>query len=148
ALLERLATMYRSTDQTDQAVDTFRQIADLDSELAPAMSAEIIETYRGGKEYQKAEQEAESALKKWPNDRAVHLTHAMMLAEMGKTDQAAAEVKKLLGGKNDREIYSSLAQVYDKGKRFDDEAKAIDQVEKLATTKEEKQAAWFLRGAM
>ncbi|MBZ5601790.1 MAG: tetratricopeptide repeat protein [Acidobacteriia bacterium] len=148
ALLERLATMYRAADQTDQAVDTFHQIADLDSELAPAMSAEVIETYRAGKEYQKAEQEAESALKKWPSDRAVHLTHAMVIAEMGKVDAAAAEVKKLLNGKNDRETYYSLAQVYDKGKKFDEEAKAIDQMEKLASNKDEKQAAWFARGAM
>ncbi len=148
ALLERLATMYRAADQTEQAVDTFRQIADLDPELAAPMSAEIVETYRAGKEYQKAEQEAEAAVKKWPNDRAVHLTHAMILAEMGKIDPAAAEIKKLLNGKNDRETYYSLAQVYDKGKKFDEEAKAIDQMEKLSTNKEEKQAAWFARGAM
>jgi tetratricopeptide (TPR) repeat protein len=148
ALLERLATMYRMTDQTEPAVDTFRQIAELDPDVAPAMSAEIVETYRAGKEYQKAEQEAEAAVKKWPADRAVHLTHAMVLAEMGKIEPAAAEIRKLLNGKNDREIYYSIAQVYDKGRKFDEEAKAIDQMEKLAQNKEEKQAAWFARGAM
>jgi len=147
-LLERLATMYRAADQTDQAVDTFRQIADLDPETAPGMSAEIVDTYRTGKEYAKAEQEAESALKKWPNDRAVHVTHAMILAEMGKVDPAAAEVKKLLGGKDDRQTYFSLVQIYEKGKKFDEEAKAIDQIEKLSQSKEEKEAAWFARGAM
>jgi tetratricopeptide (TPR) repeat protein len=147
-LLERLATMYRAADQTDQAVDTFRQIADLDPETASGMSAEIVDTYRTGKEYAKAEQEAESALKKWPNDRAVHVTHAMILAEMGKVDPAAAEVKKLLGGKDDRQTYFSLVQIYEKGKKFDEEAKAIDQIEKLSQSKEEKQAAWFARGAM
>ncbi len=72
----------------------------------------------------------------------------MVLADMGKTDAAAAEVKKLIDGKNDREMYYSLSQIYDKGKRHDEEAKAIDQMEKLSQTKEEKQAAWFARGAM
>ncbi len=148
ALLERLAGMYRQSDQTDQAVDTFRQIAELSPEAAPTMAAESVDTYRIGKEYSKAEQEAEAAVKKYPNDRAVHLAHAMVLADMGKTDAAAAEVKKLIDGKNDREMYYSLSQIYDKGKRHDEEAKAIDQMEKLSQTKEEKQAAWFARGAM
>jgi len=148
ALLERLAVMYRASDQTDQAVDTFRQISDLDSERAAGMSAEIVETYRAGKEYPKAEEEANAAVKKWPNDHAVHMTHALVLADMGKTDAAASEVKKLLDGKSDREIYFTLAQVYEKGKKFDEEAKAIDQMEKASQSKEEKEAAWFARGAM
>jgi tetratricopeptide (TPR) repeat protein len=148
ALLERLGTLYRASDQTDQAVDTFRQIAELDSEVAPGMTAEIIDAYRTGKELSKAEQESEAAIKKWPNDRAVRLAHAMVLADVGKIDPAAAEIKKLLGGKGDRETYFSLAQVYEKGKKFDEEAKAIDQMEKLSESKEEKQAAWFARGAM
>jgi len=148
ALLERLAGMYRQSDQTDQAVDVFRQIAELQPETAPTMAAESVDTYRIGKEYTKAAQEAEAAVKKFPNDRAVHLAHAMVIADMGKVDEAAAEVKKLIDGKNDREMYYSLSQVYDKGKRYEEEAKAIDQMEKLSQTKEEKQAAWFARGAM
>lgn len=147
-LLGRLGVMYRAADQTDQAVDTFRQIADLDPERAPGISAEIVETYRAAKEYPKAEDEASAALKKWPNDRGVHLTHAMILAEMGKVDAAASEVKKQLDGKQDRETYFTLAQVYEKGRKFDEEAKALDQMEKLSQTKEEKEAAWFARGAM
>jgi tetratricopeptide (TPR) repeat protein len=147
-LLERLATMYKAAEQTDQAVDTFRQISELEPEVAPAMSSEIIDAYRVGKEYAKAEQEADAALKKWPNERGVHLVHAMVIAEMGKVDPAAAEVKKLLGGKTDRETYLSLAQIYEKGRKFDEEAKALDQAEKLSQSKEEKEGVWFARGAM
>ncbi len=148
ALLERLAGMYRQTDQTDQAVDAFHQIAELQPDAAPSMAAESVETYRIGKEYAKAEQEAEAAVKKYPNDRAVHVAHAMVMAEMGKIDAAAAEIRKQMDGKNDREMYYTLSQVYDKGKKYDEEAKAIDQMEKLSQSKEEKQAAWFARGAM
>jgi Tfp pilus assembly protein PilF len=38
--------------------------------------------------------------------------------------------------------------VYDRGRKFEDEAKALDTAEKLSTTKEEKQEIWFQRGAM
>ena len=34
-------------------------------------------------------------------------------------------------GKNDRVVYLKLAEVYDKGKRFDEMAKALDAAEKL-----------------
>lgn len=147
-LLERLAGMYRTSDQTEAAVDVLRQMATLDPDLAPRLSGEIVETYRVGKDFAKAEQESETSLKKWPADRTVRLEHASLLADMGKTDPAAAEVKKLLGGKDDRETYLALAQVYEKGKKFDEEAKALDAAEKLSQSREEKEDLWFRRGEM
>ncbi len=113
------------------------------------VAAEIIDTYRLGKDLPKAQKEAESALKKWPDDRTLHVTHASLLADMGQTDAAAAEMKKLLDGKSDREVYFELARlVYDRGRKFDEEAKALDAAEKLSVSKEEKQDIWFQRGAM
>jgi len=147
-LLERLAAMYRAVDQTQPAVDTFKQIIELEPQVGPQMTAEIIETYRSGKEYTKAEQEADAAVKKWPADRAVHIAHARVLADMGKLDPAVSEVKKLIDSKNEREMDQELAQLYDKGKRFDDLAKALDAMEKLSPSQEEKETVWFMRGAM
>jgi tetratricopeptide (TPR) repeat protein len=147
-LLSRLAALYRSADQPDQAVDTLRQIVDLAPEDGAKVSVEIIQTYTLGKEYAKAEQEAEAAVKKWPSDRLIHTQHAILLADMGKVDQGAAEIKKLFDGKNDREVYMALAEVYDKGKRFDEMNRALDEAEKRSTTKEEKMEVWFSRGAM
>src|SRR5204863_5776798 len=85
-LLERLAGMQRDADQIADAVATFRTIAELDPDSASRASAEIIETYRVGKELPKAEQEASAAEKKWPNDRVVRLTRAEPLAETGKVN--------------------------------------------------------------
>ncbi len=59
-----------------------------------------------------------------------------------------ADVKKLIDGKNDRETYKALAEIYEKGKRFDDMAKALDAMEKLSDKKQDKEDVWFLRGAM
>ncbi len=147
-LLGRLAAMYRGTDQTEPAVETFRQMGELDSDMGPRVAAEVIDTYRIGKEFTKATQEADSAIKKWPSDRGVVLAQATLLADMGKTDAAAADVKKLLGGKSDRETYLSLADIYDKGKRYDEMGKALDAADKLSTTKDEKISVEFMRGAM
>ena len=144
-LLRELASLNSKLDQTDAAVEAYHQIADLVPDKAAEMAALIVSTYQVAKEYPKAEQEAEAALKKWPDDRAVRATHAMVIADMGKVDPAAAEVKKLLDGKNDRETYLTLVQVYEKGKKYDEAAKALDQAEKLAQTPEEKHDVWIAR---
>jgi tetratricopeptide (TPR) repeat protein len=148
SLLERLAIMQRDADQIADAVATFRSIAELDPDSAARASAEIVETYRIGKDLAKADQEAQAAEKKWPTDRVVRLTRADLMAEMGKVNEAAADVKKLLDGKEDRDIYLKLADIYSKGKKFDDMAKAINEAEKLSATQSEKEGVWFMRGAM
>ena len=151
-LLPRLAALYRDMEQTDLAVDAFRQMAELsdkpDGDLALQASAEIVETYRAGHQFNKAQQEAEADLKKWPDDRSLHIAHATVLADLGKNDQAISEVKKLMDGKNDLETNLTLAQLYDKGRKFDDAGKALDAAEKLTSGDDQKEDIWFMRGAM
>lgn len=147
-LLERLGVMQRNAEQYTEAVATFRQIAELDASLAPRSAAQIVDTYRIAKDYTKAVQEADAATKQYPDDRVLLSVRASILAEVGRTDDAAAEVKKLLDGKDDREVYISLAQVYEKAKNFTEMAKAVDAAEKLSESKGEKESVSFMRGAM
>jgi tetratricopeptide (TPR) repeat protein len=147
-LLEQLAVMQRLADQTQPAVDSYRQIAALDSSKSAHASAMVIESYMGGKEFAKAQEEADAAIRKFPNDREVRVGRASLLAEMGKADAAASDVKKLLDGKNDRAIQLKLAELYIKGRKFDDAAKSLDAAEKASESQEEKIDVWFQRGAM
>ncbi len=147
-LLEELGQKSQNAGQIDQAIDAFRQMQDLDQDLAPRVEPEIIQTYSVGKEYNKAEQEAQDALKKWPDDRGIALSLALAEADLGKTDAAASVIKKQLETKKDPQTYLSLAQVYDKGRKFGDEAKAIDDMEKVAAGKDDNVLVWFQRGAM
>jgi tetratricopeptide (TPR) repeat protein len=147
-LLERLGVLCRAAEQYPQAVDTFEQIARLDPDSRPRVLAQVIDTYRLAKDFAKAEREADAAVKQFPNDRAVRLTRASLLADIGKTQQAAEDVKRLFNGQNDRENWLSLAQIYDKGRNFTEMAKALDAAEKLSTGDEEKGTVFFMRGAM
>ncbi|MBV8070255.1 MAG: tetratricopeptide repeat protein [Acidobacteriaceae bacterium] len=147
-MLEQLGDLYRTNQQYDLAVDTFRQIAAVDPELAPRVSAQVVDTYRLGKDYTKAQQESDAALAKYPNDNTVHEIRASLLADQGKTDAAIAELKKLLGGKNDLEVYLAMADVYQKAREYSQMASTLDAAEKLATSKEDKTQILFLRGAM
>lgn len=147
-LLERLGVLYRSHDRTNDAVDTFKQIGELDPDLANRASAQVVETLRQGRDYKRAEEESAAAAAKFPNDRMVLLTRASVLADTGKTDDAIAITKKLLNGKDDRDTYVNLAQLYEKGKKYDDMAKALDQADKLSDNQEDKTNTAFMRGAM
>lgn len=148
-LMQKLGQLYLSSEQYTEALDTFRKTASLDPDVSARMSAEIVETYRQSKDFKSALAEAESAVQKNPGDRTVKMVRASLLADLGRTDEAAAAVKALLDGKDDdRDTDIALAQIYDKGRRFTEEAAAIDAAEKLSDNDDDRATIYFLRGAM
>ena len=46
-----------------------RQIAEIDPDVAGRVSAEVVETYRGAKDFPAAQAEADAAVKKYPKER-------------------------------------------------------------------------------
>ncbi len=147
-LLKRLGFLYRNENQYDQAIDAFRQMANLGSENAVDSAALVIDTYRLAKDYDSAMKEADTALAKYPKERSIHLAHAEVLGDRGRIDEAAAEIRAQLDGKQDRETQMALAQTYEKGKRWADVGKALDAAEKLSTNDDDKAAVYFMRGAL
>jgi tetratricopeptide (TPR) repeat protein len=128
-LLENLGDLERRGEQYSAALDAFRQAADIDPENAGRAEAEIIETYRESKDYSKAEAEAETGIKKFPKDRLVSDERATVLADMGKTEAAVTEARRLGTGKSDYQTDMKLADI-------------------LAQTSKDKQDLAFHRGAM
>jgi tetratricopeptide (TPR) repeat protein len=147
-LLNQLGVFCRNQGQYPQAVEAFRQIAPLEAKSAPRAAVQIIETYRAAKDLESARKEADAALKKYPDERLVQLTHASVVADLGKIDEAAAEIRGLMKGPDDRDMQLELAQVYEKGKRYADMAPLLDQAEKLSTSDDDKASVHFMRGAM
>ncbi|HBY64774.1 MAG TPA: hypothetical protein DEH78_33565 [Solibacterales bacterium] len=147
-LLERLANMYRGAEQVDPAVEVFRSVAELDPDLGARASAQIVETYRLGKQYQKADQESAAAVTKYPEDRTVKTVRASVLAEVGKPKEAVALLATLLDGKGDREVHLAIAQIHERTKNYAEMSKSLDAAQKLSGNKEEQEAVAFMRGAM
>lgn len=147
-LLERLGVLYRNANRYPEAVEAFRQIAAVDPEAGARATVQVIDTWRQAKDFARARQEAELALKKYPKDRMLKLVHASVLADMGKTDQAVAELSMMLRGDKDRETQLAIAQIYEKSKRYAEMAKALDAAEKLSESKQDKATVYFMRGAM
>jgi tetratricopeptide (TPR) repeat protein len=120
-LLEELASLYRSTNQYTEAVDTYRKAAALSKEDAPSISLQIIDTYRAAKNT--------AALNK-------------------EVDAAAADLRTRMGGKADTASLLMLASIYEKGKNYTKESEVLDEAEKVAGSAKDKVSVYFMRGAM
>jgi tetratricopeptide (TPR) repeat protein len=147
-LLEKEGLLYRETNNPALAAAAFRQIAEVDPELSPRVAAQIVETYRGAKDYETARKELDGAMRKYPKDRTLALESASLLADTGKTDDAVAVLRKQMNGQRDRETLLSIAQTYERAKRFEDELKALSEAEKLGKSPADLQGVQFMRGAM
>jgi tetratricopeptide (TPR) repeat protein len=147
-LLERLGILYRMAEQTQNAVAAFREIAELDPDSGARASAQAIDALRAGKDFAAAEKEARAALQKYPDDRLLKSIAASVYTDLGRFKEAETLLKSLFDGKNDRDTWISLAQVYEKQKNFSEMAKALDRAGELSRTGEEKETVHFMRGAM
>jgi tetratricopeptide (TPR) repeat protein len=147
-LNERLGILYRANNQYPESIAAFRHVAELDPDQAAHVSVQVIETYRMARNLPEARKEADAALKKNPKDRALIITHASVLSDQGKTSEAVNEVKALMGSSKDRDLLLIMAGFYEKGRKFGDEAKVLDDAEGLSQSKQEKQQVQFARGAM
>jgi tetratricopeptide (TPR) repeat protein len=147
-LLERLGFLYRQAGQLSDAVAAYREIAQLDPVTEARALAQIVETYRAAKEFTQAGREAQTALDKHPNDRILKIVSANINADLGRFEPAVATLKSLLDGKSDRETWLSIAQIHEKARNYGEMAKAIDSAEKLASSDEDRETVFFLRGAM
>jgi tetratricopeptide (TPR) repeat protein len=145
--------------KTDEAVKALKSmLADMvkksysESEKANRVMLleRLSQLYRSQKKYDEAMDAFKQMSALDPENNAIKLSHASLLAEMGKVDEAVAEVRKLHTGEKpkDRELELAVAQLYDRGKRYPEMAKALDAAEKLSDTKQEKEGIYFARGAM
>ncbi len=148
SLFEELGNLYRRNDQYDQAVDAFKQMSALDPDSEGRVAAEIIDTHRIAKDYPKAQEEADAAVAKYPNDRTLRGVRAQLYSDEGKTDAAVADLRKLLDGKEDLDVDLQIAEIYQRGHNFAESAKAIDDAEKLAKDDKERTTVYFSRGSL
>jgi tetratricopeptide (TPR) repeat protein len=147
--LERLGTVYRESNKTQLAVETFRKMLTLGDDNAIRGYQEIIETYRDNKNWQMATNAADEAAKKFPNDRGLQLIAASQQADMGDAPQAIERVRGMLkNSPEDREVYIALAQMYSRLKQWNEAEKNIDKAMELSTKQEDKDYTTFVAGSI
>jgi tetratricopeptide (TPR) repeat protein len=121
AWLAELGQLYRNAGQYTEAIDSFRKALALSKADVLRIELNIIDTYRLAKDTDAARKEV---------------------------DAAAAEVRKSGSGKNDYKTLVDLASLYEKGKRWTDMSKVLDEALKAAEDGEQKESVLFMKGAM
>jgi tetratricopeptide (TPR) repeat protein len=136
-------------ERVEPAVEAFRAMSELDNDARPRALVQIIDTYRYGRDFDRAVERSKAAVGEFPTNRPVVSMAATVLAETGDAAAGAQFLEKLLdGSENDREILLSLAQVYEKGKMLDKAIEAVEKAEALAKTERERMAVWFTHGSV
>jgi len=143
-----MAAMYEDANKPADAVTAYRLIPEIDANLAPSAEGKVIEAYKNAKDFKSARTAADAALKKYPTERPLIFEHALLLGDLSLVDQGVSELKAIPNSSKDRDILITMAQVQDKGKRFEDERKTLDAAEILAESPQDKQTIEFMRGAM
>jgi tetratricopeptide (TPR) repeat protein len=143
--LERLGLVYRGQETFGPALDTFKQILALGKLQAPRGEFLIVETLRMDRQPDKALTEADAAIQAYPQNRALKILHATLLAEKGQVDEAVQQLRALLThGATDREIYVSIAQVYSQAKRYDDAEQAVRKSLDLTPNSDDQEYALYI----
>ncbi len=155
-----LAEEYVSVNppQLDEARKIYERLAAA-NRREPSFPLRLSEIYRAQHDLAKAREAADRARQLDPESLPVRLNEALQLESEDKLDAAIAVYRAMLedvsrspnaeeAHKWRFEFLGQIAQAYEKGKRWTEMAKALDETEKAASTNAEKAGVCFMRGAM
>jgi tetratricopeptide (TPR) repeat protein len=144
----QLGRLYREVQNFSAAIAVYEEMRALGPEEASQARSMLIESYRAGGQLDRAIAESEQALAAEP-DRGNKMVHALLLAERGEADQAVQLLRGLLDNSAaDRDVHLTIAQVYERTRRYAEAETAAHRAEQLSQDAAEKEVAWFLLGAI
>jgi tetratricopeptide (TPR) repeat protein len=148
-LYEELGRIYREKEDYASAERSYEELGKLGPEESKRAQMLLIDTYRESHEIDRAISETQKALKDNDKDRGLTVTYAILLGEKGQTDEAEKVLRGMFKhNAEDQEVYLDLAQVQERGRRYADAEQSAMKAEELASGAPEKEAAWFMLGAI
>jgi len=148
--LDRLANVYREQGKTNDALDTYKEMAKLGGTYSVRAADATVDTYRDAHNWKAALDAAATAAKASTKDRDLQLTYARQLGDAGKLDEGVKLAKAQLGTAKDpeakREVYLSIADMYARAKKWKDANDALEQAEQATSSDEEKAFVYYYRG--
>jgi tetratricopeptide (TPR) repeat protein len=147
--LSRLGIIYREQSKTTEAVATYKQMTELGGDYTRDGYQGQVDTYRDAHQWKEATAVAAAAAKAVPKDRAIQLTYAQQLADMGQVEEGLTLAKaQLAGAPDDLDTQERLVEMYIRLKKFKEASDLLDKASALATKPEEKLFSYFLRGEL
>jgi tetratricopeptide (TPR) repeat protein len=148
-LYQELGQLYKDRQNYQAAVFTFSELGHLGDEEDRRARLLIMDAYRSAKDLPKALQAGKEALTKYPNDPAIRASQALLLGENEQTDEGVKMLRaQLTKSDADRDTYISIAQVYERAKRFREAEEAARAAEVLPGRPRDNEMVWFVLGAI
>lgn len=148
-LYQQLGQVYRENQNYSDAVSTYQELGKLGDEEDRRSRLLLMETYRTSKDLPKALQIGKESFTKYPSDAEIRASYAQLLGENGQTDEAVQMLRPQLNGTaTDRETYLNIAQVYERGKRYEQAEEAAHAAETAGGRSDDNEMTWFLLGAI
>jgi tetratricopeptide (TPR) repeat protein len=130
--LDRLGNIYRDENKTAESVAAYKQMVDLGGEYAVSGYQGEVDAYRDAHQWKEATAAAADAAAALPKNHSIQLMYAGQLADTGKvTEGLALANAQLTGTSDDRDVYTSLAQINIRLKHFKEASDALDQAQTL-----------------
>ena len=146
---EQLGRVYLEQGNYSSAIDTYQQMAQLGPEAQKRAQMLLIDAYRQSHNLDEAISLTKKAAADSPKDQSLTVTLAMLYGEKGDADTATKLLTPLLqGNASDLELYLDLAQVQERGRKYDEAAQSADRALSLARDSSDKVSAYFLLGAI
>ena len=148
-LYQELGQLYKERQNYAAAVYTYEELGHLGEEEDRRSRLLLMDTYRASKDLTKALQTGKDALVKYPADPAIRSSQALLLGDGGQTEEAVKMLRtELTKTDADRDTYLNIAQVYERGRRYQEAEQAAHAAEMLPGQPRDNAMVWALLGAI
>ena len=147
--LEKLGLLYKDSGDFGNAETTFRQMLPLGKDNAIRAEAHLLEIYEETRQYDKALDASEKAVKQYPDSRELVSERASLLASTGHGPAGISLLKGLMkNNQDDREVWLAMARVYQQQKQFDQARESVAKAAEMSDSDDEKEYIHFLYGSI
>ncbi|MFQ5694988.1 MAG: tetratricopeptide repeat protein [Terriglobia bacterium] len=148
-VLERLGQVYREIEEYEESAEIFSLMLDLDEQAARRGYGHLAETLRQARRLDDAINTLRQARERFPDERDFRTRIASLLSEKGELETAVAMVHLLQQESgDDLQLQLTLAQIYERNRRYSEAEAAVDEAEELAANDTQREFVYFLRGAL
>ncbi len=147
--LDRLAIVDRESAKYDDAIATYKQVAELGGDFQARGIEGEIEAYRDAHRWTDALNTAAAGAAALPGNLEMQLAYARQLGDNGKLDGGIKLAEtQLKGTPEDREVYITMADMEARAKQWKQADEDLDKAAPFATKPEEKLFLIYFRGSI
>jgi tetratricopeptide (TPR) repeat protein len=148
-LYDQLGDAYKHVKNYPAALQAYSEMGKLGDTSEKRAELKTIDTYRASGDLDKAIAEAKKVLVATPNDATLTGSLASLYGDKGDSATGTKLLQGLLHGSDaDQQVYLDIAEVQERGKKYSDAEQSAQKAEQISQQPEEKQAAWYMLGAI